>query len=551
MSPRRRVRATELARNKKDSILSKYFILLLAIGGLFLFFMIKWTAANNFDRFASAKQYSEYYKEYFVEYPVTYNVFDDQKLVVRATNLGYDFWNKEFRGKLKQSENEVNEMLKIEEWINTPDANNGFVKQKVNLSSFPDIFDLIKQGREISEKTLYNIAAGEIFDFWEISLKNYKIRKHALEFAKRYISYLYDSPLLSPLEAEKKTKVLESLTKEKTKIVGSVDSVVAKIKAFGNEDVNKQLDKAISSPSSLPQADRQALLISILQAMEIYSKSNLPKNESMEGFFKYVNIDNIEINEAEKSILIKNINTGIKLSFFKEALFLKKLKEKLPKDNFNYLIFLGDRHGMWRLPPKYIRWTVSIDDPFAITDKCRGAVKLLSEEGYFVVTRKNEEIIIDEMPEVTKRIRSEVALLGDDKVKKNEYFAALLKEFPSKNYIFDPTNMIISKKYDLPVDWRTGQPVEKNLTALVLDTDPVRARMYSYSLFISDKKDIKSFSDSNQDIVFAVLGTDGSVTVPDKWKELFFNRAQVEEMKKDYSIKMKGLNPDGSVPEKK
>jgi len=513
--------------------------------------MIKWTAANNFDRFASAKKYSEYYKDYFVESPITYNVFNDMKLVIRATNLGYDFWNKDFRSKLTQSENEVNEMLKIEEWINTPDANNGFIKQKVNLSSFPDIYDLIKQGREISEKTLYNIAAGEIFDFWEISLKNYKIKKRALEIAKIYINYLYDSPFLSPVEAENKTKVLESLTKEKTKIVGSVDNVVAKIKVFGNEDINKLLDKAVSNPSSLPQTDRQALLISILQAMEIYSKSNLPKSESMEGFFKYTTIGNIELNEAEKSVFIKNVNTGIKLSFFKEALFLKKLKEKLPKDNFNYLIFLGDRHGMWRLPPEYIRWTVSIDDPFAITDKCRGAIKLLPEEGYFVVTRKNEELIVDEMPEVTKRIRSEVASLNGDKVKKNEYFESLLKEFPSKNYIFDPANITISKKYDLPVDWRTGKSAENNMTALVLDTDPVRARMYSYSLFISDKQDIKSFSDSNPDVVFAVLGMDGSVTVPDKWKELFLNRTQVEEMKKEYNIKMKGSNPDGSVPEKK
>lgn len=552
MSPRRRVRATELAGKNKSPYLLRHFFLLLVVGGIFLFFMNKWTGGEDYDRFKGAKKYSEYYKEFFVELPVTYKVFDDVKLVVRATNLGSEFWNKEFYSMVKKSENEVNEMMKIEEWINTPDANNSYVKQKVNLSSFPDIYQLIKEGKELSEKSLYNIASGEIFDFWEIALKNYNIKKKALDVAKSHLNYLYDSPFLAPAEIERRKKVLESLTKEKTKVIDSVESVIARIKAFGNDDINRQLDKAMASPSSLLKTDKQALLISILQAMEVYSKSNIsPKPESVETFYQYVLLKNIVLNEQEKSVSINSVNTGMKLSFFKEALFLKKLKEKIPKDNFNYLIYLGDRHGMWKLPSKFIRWTVTIDNPYEITNKGRGAIKLLPEEGYFVVTRKNEEIIIDEMPDITKKIRNDFQLMGNDSVKKNEYVLNLIKEYPSKSYIFDPATMTMSKKYDLPVDWRIGKSSDKNMSAMVIGNDPVKARMYSYSLFISEKNEMKSFADSNPDIIFAVLSMDESIFVPDKWKDLYLTREQVKKIKIEFDNKTRGLNPDGSIPEKK
>ncbi len=550
MSPRRKVRATDLAGNKNDPNLLKYFVLFLIVGGFFIYYMIKWTGGEDFDRFANAKKYSEYYKEFFVETPIVYHVFGESKLVVRGTNLGFEFWDKEFRSKLVQSENEVNEMLKIEEWLNTPDINNKFVKQKVNLSSFPEIYDLIEEGKKQNGKTLYNIASGEISDFWERALKNYRIRSNALEAAKKRISYLYDDPLLSPIETEKKKKTLESLTKEKTKVVDSIESVAAKIRALKNEDVNRLLDKALSTPGSLAQADKQALLISILQIMEIYSKASIsPDSSSIADFLKYTSVDNIELNGSDRSVFIRNVNTGIKLSFFKEALFLKKLKEKLPKENFNYLIFLGDRHGMWKLPSQFIRWTVSIDDPFAITDTVRGALKLLPEEGFFVMTRKNEEVIIEEMPEVTARIRENIKNYGEEKDKKNEYVAKLLKEYSPRQYVFDPANISISRKYDLPVDWRTGMPADRNMSALVINNDPVRARMYSYSLFISNSEEIKSFSDQYPDTAFAVLKMDGTVAVPEKWKETFLTREQVIELKREYDKKMKGVDP--SSPEKK
>lgn len=550
MSPRRKVRATDLAGNKNDPNLFKYFFLFVLVGGLFIYYMIRWNSDENYDRFAKAKKYSEYYKDYFVEIPIVYHIFGESKLVVRATNLGFEFWDKEFRSKVVQSENEVNEMLKIEEWLNTPDANNKFMKQKVNLSSFPEIYNLIDEGKKSGSKILYNIASGEISDFWEIALKNYRIRTNALEVAKKRISYLYDDPLLSPAESIKKKKTLESLTKEKTKVVDSVESVADKIRAFKNEDVNRLLDRALSTPGSISQSDKQALLISILQTMEIYSKANIsPDSASIADFLNYTSVENIELSGSDKSVFIKNVNTGVKLSFFREVLFLKKLKEKLPKENFNYLIFLGDRHGMWKLPSKFIRWTVSVDDPFAITDTVRGALKLLPEEGFFVMTRKNEEVIIEDMPEMTARIREEISKLGEDRQKKNEYVANLLKEYPPKVYIFDPANISISRKYDLPVDWRTGMPADRNMAALVIDDDPVLARMYSYSLFISGENDIRSFSEYSPETIFAVLKMDGSVSVPEKWKEAFLSKEQVRELKREYDIKIKGV--DSASPEKK
>ena len=65
MSPKRKVRASELAGRNGNSHW-RYLILLIIVGGLFLYFMIKWTGDKDYDRFAAAKQYSDYYKDFFV-----------------------------------------------------------------------------------------------------------------------------------------------------------------------------------------------------------------------------------------------------------------------------------------------------------------------------------------------------------------------------------------------------------------------------------------------------------------------------------------------------
>ena len=118
MSPKRKVRASELATGRNSNSHWRYLILLIVVGGFFLYFMIKWTSDKEYDRFAAAKQYSEYYKDFFVEKPLTYTVFEESKLVIRATNLGSEFWSKDFPSMIRQSENEVNEMLNVAKLIN-------------------------------------------------------------------------------------------------------------------------------------------------------------------------------------------------------------------------------------------------------------------------------------------------------------------------------------------------------------------------------------------------------------------------------------------------
>jgi len=276
----------------------------------------------------------------------------------------------------------------------------------------------------------------------------------------------------------------------------------------------------------------------------------LPKMENLKSFIPYAKVENIQIDEVKKSVRITNPNTSVPVSFFKEALFMKKLREKLPKENFHYLIFVGDRHGMWRLPEKFMRWSVSIDDPYAVTNKARGAIKLMAEEGFFVVTRKNEELILLKMDDLSARIKKDIAEMTDSE-SRNSYMAGLRKEHPSRKYLFDPVKINVFQRFDTPVDWRNGSSVEKNLSALVIDSDPVKARMLSYSLFVSDMDDVKKFETEFPSTVFSVLRYDDTVYVPDKLKENFMTLEDIEKAKLQFEYRSKGLNPDGSVPEKK
>ena len=82
MSPKRKVRASELATTRNSNSQWRYLILLIIVGGLFLYFMIKWTSNKEYDRFALARQYSEYHKDFFVEKPLTYTVFEENRLVL-------------------------------------------------------------------------------------------------------------------------------------------------------------------------------------------------------------------------------------------------------------------------------------------------------------------------------------------------------------------------------------------------------------------------------------------------------------------------------------
>ena len=553
MSPKRKVRASELATTRNSNSQWRYLILLIIVGGLFLYFMIKWTSNKEYDRFAAAKQYSEYYKDFFVEKPLTYTVFEENRLVIRATNLGSDFWDQEFPAMIRQSENEVNEILSVAKLINETHPQNGeTVKEEQNLSSFPALYGLLETGKKMSEISYYNLAAGEISEFWERQYRNFKKKSTAYAKAEVVLNYLFDNPMLSPSEIQNRKKLLDTLTKEKTDSASSVDDLAKQIYALSDKTFANMLKDALSKPASISENEKKALLLNILAHMKVHSAiDKTPDLESVKEFIPYADPNKIELNAEKKSVKILSPNVSIDVSFFREALFLKLLHEKLPKVKFNYLIYLGDRHGMWKLPKEYIRWSVSIDDPFSVTDKIRGAVKLMPEEGYFVITRRNENMIMTRLEDLSEKIRKDLDSIKEYDAK-NAYLVQLRKDYPDKTYFFDPIKKTMFRKYDTPVDWRTAASVENNLAAFVIDEeDPVRARMLSYSLFISDGAQITDHEKGFSDTIFAVLKNDSTVFVPQKFKELFMTPEDVREARIKAGYKARGLNPDGTVPAKK
>jgi hypothetical protein len=552
MSPKRKVHASELAANRNSNSHWRYLILLVIVGGLFLYFMIKWSRDENYDRFAMAKQYSEYYKDFFVEQPITYTVFEENKLVIRATNLGSDFWNKDFYAMIRQSENEVNEMLNVAKLINETHSQDGdLTKEEQNLSSFPALYELLETGKKMSEISYYNIASGEISEFWGRQYRNYKRKSTAYAKAEVVLSYLFDNPMLSPSEIQNRKKLLDTLTKEKTESASSVDEIANQIYKLSDKTFAKMLKDALSKPSSISENEKKALLLNILAHVKVHSTiDEAPKFDNVKAFIPYADPKKIELNSDKKSVKILSPNISVDINFFREALFLKQLKEKLPKVKFNYLIYLGDRHGMWKLPKEYVRWSVSIDDPFSVTDKIRGAIKLLPEEGYFVITRKNENVIMVRMEELSNKIKKDLDSIPEYDAK-NAYLVQLKKDYPDKLYFFDPIKKTMFQKYDTPVDWRTASQVNDNLAAFVIDEeDPVRARMLSYSLFISDSERIADHEKGFPDTIFAVLKSDSSVFVPQKFMNLFMTVEDVKEARIKADYKARGLNPDGSVPAK-
>ncbi|MBR4531872.1 hypothetical protein IKO70_05625 [bacterium] len=553
MSPKRKVHASELAAGRNSNSHWRYLILLIVVGGFFLYFMIKWSSDKEYDRFAAAKQYSEYYKDFFVEQPLTYTVFEESKLVIRATNLGSEFWNKDFYAMIRQSENEVNEMLNVAKLINETHSETGeTLKEEQNLSSFPALYELLETGKKMSEISYYNLASGEISEFWDRQYRNYKKKSTAYAKAEVVLNYLFDNPMLSPTEIQNRKKLLDNLTKEKTDSASSVDDLANQIYKLADKTFAKMLKEALSKPSSISENEKKALLLNILAHVKIHSTiDEAPKFENAKAFVPYADPKKIELNDEKKSVKILSPNISIDVNFFREALFMKQLHEKLPKVKFNYLIYLGDRHGMWKLPKEYVRWSVSIDDPFSVTDKIRGAIKLMPEEGYFVITRRNENVIMARMEELSEKIRKDLDSIKEYDAK-NAYLLQLKKDYPDKIYFFDPIKKTMFRKYDTPVDWRTAEQGSENLAAFVIDEeDPVRARMLSYSLFISDSDRIADHEKGFSDTIFAVLKNDSTVFVPEKYKELFMTQEDVKEARIKADYKARGLNPDGTVPTKK
>jgi len=209
-----------------------------------------------------------------------------------------------------------------------------------------------------------------------------------------------------------------------------------------------------------------------------------PKMKNVKDFIKFATLSNIEFDPKNKTIEIKNINTAIKFDLFKESIFLELLRKRLPKD-MNYLILLGDRNGIWKLDKKYNRWSIALRNPYKVLDFERGAMPLIAEQGVYSVTRKLE------------------------------------KSFEYKG-----------KEYSSPIDWRDGLPSTKNISVFVLDDDIITARIKSYSLFISSKKEIKEFENNFKSTQFLILDSKDKVYVPKASKDDFISLEKINERQK-------------------
>ncbi len=460
MSKRKKIRATELGKSKGKSHLIHFFLLLF-VGVAFLIFMRSWnlnTESRKQIMMKKMKEYASYTRDFFIPHPYTYKVFGDMPLVIRATNLGLDFWNKDFPSMILSAEQETNRLLMFQDELNRVDEKNEYAKKKVVFGKDNLIFNLIKEGKLLSEKTNFDIASGEIFGFWERSEKRSKIVERLSENIKNLIVYLDPNGIVNPKQADEIITLAEKL---KVKKGADYSFLLKKIKKFVSSDQFNLIKKNLKINKKLDSKIKFTVLHSILDNFEKIRKVGpvLPPMKNLKPFIPFAKPKYVLVDDKDFSVKITNINTSIPLNFFKEAIFLELLRRKLPEKKMNYLIYLGNRHGIWKLPKKYIRWTVSIDNPYLMGEsKMRGAIQLFGERGAFVITRKLES-----------------------------------------SFEVGP------KEYDLPVDFRTGLPVKENLAALVLDKSPIKARMLSYALFVSNRQDVKKFEKTFPKVPFLLL----------------------------------------------
>ncbi|HOW52765.1 MAG TPA: FAD:protein FMN transferase [bacterium] len=365
------------------------FVFLVGAFVMFLFFR-QYGAFEGGDRMAGAKKYAESMKEFFVAEPVKYKVYDIP-LMIRSQDLGSEFYGKTFPSFIRAAQDETDKLLAFEDIINRKDEKGEH--RAIDLSAEPRLFALLKQAKDHSEKSLYNIAAGDIFDFWDIAVHRYENWKKAKEqhFA---------------ITQELRTKKTELAAEEKKK----------------KEEDLARLEKILAKDRFLPDM------------------------KSLKDFIPYAKPSAIEIDDENKTVRIASANVRIRLKFFREALFLDNLRAKLPTQ-MKYLIYYGDRHGMWSLPKEYVRWTISVDDPQVLLgDRSLGAVKLAEEKGSWAVARINEDVVVQD-----------------------------------------------GRFYPMPIDWRTGLPTKHNLAALTIAADAVTARMDAYALFIAAPEERQLF----------------------------------------------------------
>jgi len=374
---------------------------LLAFGAVLFVILRNYGAFDDADRLAGAHRYAESLKEFFVPEPVKYKVYDIP-ILVRAQDRGSEFWNVTFPNFLRAAREETDRILAYERAINKRDDNGDHAA--VNIADEPMLIAILKEGKDLSGRTLFNIAAGDIFDFWDTAARRYDnwvlAREH--HFATTQLLEM------------KKNELTEEERKKHTEELARLERILAK--------------------------DRF-----------------LPDPKAVAGFLPHAKPAAIEIDEQGGTVRVTDPNAAVAISMLREAIFLERLRAKLPKD-LHYLIYFGDRHGIWKLPAKYARWTVSVDDPLVVLgDKSLGAVRLMEEEGAWAIALVNESVIVQ-----------------DD------------------------------RSYSLPVDWRTGRSPDTNLAVLVIDRSAVTARMLAYGLFIAGPDDRSAFDAAFPQVPYVV-----------------------------------------------
>ncbi len=332
------------------------------------------------------EKYADSYKQFFVTKTKRYRAMG-LPLSVIGTNLGTDFWTKEFPALVSAAEVETNAILLMETTLNGVDASE---TREIDLADHPEIWNLLSEGARISGKSSFNVSAGALFNLWK------------------------------------------------------------------NEDGVRVI----------------------------------PSNSLIGEALSFAKKENVVFDSEKKRVSVGKKGTQFDLDLFKEALFLKNLKKRLP-ESFDYRIYLGNRHGIWKLPLERMRWTVTIDNPYKIMGYERGALRLYLEEGAFAISRRREDYF---------------------KYKK--------------------------KIYDFPVDWRTGRGNENSLAAMVIDSDPVKARLYSYALYISSDEERAEFEKTFPDVTFAVLKNDDRMYVPEKSRTHYLSLEEIENLRKKTAEKV-------------
>lgn len=463
---RRRITASSMfKKNKKEATITMLFLSMVLVGIIFFIkFMKDFSTGVEKEKMKTmieekttkAGFTKEFFEQNFTK--KTIDVFGIRRgLSITANNLGEKFWRQEFTKMVQESENEALELIAIAKQINREDKNK--LKKKVDLSNYPIVFNLIKDGIDLSLKTKFNIADGDISLLWKRSFLRYnKISK-----------------------AKNNINILEH-------------------KLFLNEQ-----DKSLSKKDLTDIRTKIERYKKIVETTKI-----LPDMKNIKAFIPFADPELIYLNENDKTVQITSTNTSIDLSSFKESIFLKILSKKLPK-RMNYFVILGSRHGMWKLDKKYERWSVSIDDPYKLIDFWCGAIALRAEKGFFAITHKKEDYMM--LPLNRKPTEKEIT-----------------SGF-KKNYIFDRIQNKYFRVYDFPIDWETAMPAEHNLAALVLDNDPVKARMMSMALFLSDNRDVELFEKSFKETSFLLLHKDQTVYVSESAKGDFLPKDKLTKKK--------------------